>query len=336
MKFKSILVGYGYWGPNLARNIHQDPGYELMGIVETNEARAILASRTYMLPIARFLSDIPNIENIEIAFIATKPSTHFELAKFFIMKGIHVVIPKPVTTSLADAQKLEELAKKFNVNVYCDYTYIHSDNFKYMKDWAKKNQLTSYTSYRCSLGILQSDVDVIADLASHDFSMLYKLTGELPSQIRCLDTSSFYHLNNATSASIFAKWSNGFTATIHVSWSSPKKLRKLILSSEKSSLLIDETNVLQQVSEISFNDNNLESFELDTEYRRNVSFTVGEERFINLDRNESLAKELHDIHAHLSKSQLDANVVSIRDAIEIWKFLENSKATMTGDKLDTI
>lgn len=336
MKYKTLLIGYGYWGPNLARNLHHNPGFDLMGIIESDPDRASLASKLYSIEIASSLVDFHRMEDVQIVFLATKPSSHFDLAKYFIERGIHVVVPKPVTTSITAASELMELAKKFNVQVFCDYTYIHSDNFKYMKGWAAKNSAINYTSYRCSLGILQSDVDVVADLASHDFSMLYKMTRSQPDKIWALDTSPFHYLKNSTSVSIFAKWSNGFTAEIHVSWNAPKKLRKITLSSPDSSLLIDETNVLQQLSEIAFrkNQNGLSAAELS--YRQNTSFTLGEEKFINIDRFESLASEMQDIHNCLSSGIQSESVVTLQDAIEIWRYIDKTKANMSGENHDSL
>jgi predicted dehydrogenase len=336
MRLKTLLVGYGYWGPNLARNLHQNPGFHLLGIIEADPDRADVASNLYAIETAASPADFLNMHEIQVVFLATKPASHFALAKYFIERGIHVVIPKPVTTSISDAQNLLELAKQFKVQVFCDYTYIHSDNFKYMKEWASENCAISYTSYRCSLGILQSDVDVVADLASHDFSMLYKLTGAQPEKIWALDTSPFHYFENSTSVSIFAKWKNGFTAEIHVSWNAPKKLRKITLSSDHSSLLIDETNVLQQISEIQFSKNQSELSETEVSYRRNTSYTLGEEKFININRVESLASELRDIHNCISSGLSSELVVSLEDAIEIWHYLDDAKANMKGEKHDSL
>jgi predicted dehydrogenase len=336
MKLKALLVGYGYWGPNLARNLHQDPGFDLLGVIEADPDRANVASNLYSVETAASPAGFLNMQEIQVVFLATKPASHFELAKYFIEKGINVVIPKPVTTSISDARKLFELAKKFDVKVFCDYTYIYSDNFKYMKEWANKNNAVSYTSYRCSLGILQSDVDVVADLASHDFSMLYKLTGSKPDKIWALDTSPLHYFENSTSVSIFAKWKTGFTAEIHVSWNAPKKLRKITLSSNSSSLLIDETNILQQVSEIQFSRNQSELSITESNYRNNTSYTLGEEKFINLNRTESLASELRDIHYSISSGTSPEAVVDLEDAIEIWRYIDDSKANMSGEKHDSL
>jgi predicted dehydrogenase len=336
VKYKTLLVGYGYWGPNLARNLHQDPGFDLIGIVESDPERANIASNLYSIGTAKSPADFPNMQEVQVVFLATKPASHFDLAKYFIERRIHVVIPKPVTTSISDAKKLLELAKKFNVQVFCDYTYIHSDNFRYMKEWARENSAISYTSYRCSLGILQSDVDVVADLASHDFSMLYKLTGDQPEKIWALDTSPFHYFENSTSVSIFAKWKTGFTAEIHVSWNAPKKLRKITLSSGNSSLLIDETNVLQQISEIQFSKNQSGLSETEMNYKRNISYTLGEEKFINFNRAESLASELRDIHNCITSGLSSELVVSLEDAVEIWRFIDGSKVNMSGEKHDPL
>jgi predicted dehydrogenase len=259
-----------------------------------------------------------------------------EVAKFFISNGKNLVLPKPVTTSIQDAIEILNLAEKANVRVFCDYTYFYSDNYKFMAKWASENSIMHYSSYRCSLGIFQSDVDVIADLASHDFSMLYELTGEIPDEIRTLDNSHLKYLGNVTAASIFAKWKNGFTADIHVSWNAPKKIRKVTLSGSASSLLIDETNSLQQLSIIDFYQQSPKSNFIDESHRKNTSFTLGEEKFINLDRSESLKSEIDAIYRSLISPSESSKIFDLRDSVEVWKYIVGSQNNLAGANSDSV
>jgi predicted dehydrogenase len=331
-----LLVGFGYWGPNLARNIHYSPNFNLIGIIEPDPERAKVAKSNYDVPVLSNLDKIEDIDFIDLVFVATKPSLHLEIAKFFISQGKNLVLPKPVTTSYQDAITLLTLADHARVRVFCDYTYFYSDNYRYMAQWAKENSISHYSSYRCSLGIFQSDVDVIADLASHDFSMLFKLTGEVPLEIKTLDNSHQKYLGNVTAASIFAKWDNGFTAEIHVSWNAPKKIRKVTLNGPTSSLLIDETNPLQQLSVVEFAQQKSNLSSVDENHRKNINFTLGEEKYITLDRSESLKVEMDAIYRSLAFPEESNQVFDLRDSIEVWKYIKGSQSFLTGENNDSI
>jgi predicted dehydrogenase len=336
MKLNALVVGFGYWGPNLVRNIHQSPNYNLVGVIETDEERAAIASAKYGVPVFSKVDLFPTLNMVDIVFIATKPASHFELAQHFIQQGKNIVLPKPVTTSAEDAKKLLDQAFKLNVNVFCDYTYFYSDNFKFMNSWIRENEFLHYTSYRCSLGILQSDVDVIADLASHDFSMLYKLTGEVPYEIYSLDTSHETYYGNSTSATVFAKWKNGLTADINVSWNAPKKIRKVTLNGAKSSLLIDETNLLQQLSVVEFSKNEGPESLSNLSYRRNTSFTLGEEKFINLERTESLATEIETLYSNIIGETKMEDTFTLSDSVKVWEYISVAHENKSGVSNDSI
>ena len=336
MKLNALVIGFGYWGPNLARNIHQSPNYNLVGIVESGKERASIAAANYDVQVVSEVKLLSSLDSIDIVFIATKPASHYDLAHFFIQLGKNIVLPKPVTTSAKQANDLLQLANKKDVRVFCDYTYFYSDNFKFMSSWSNQNDLLHYTSYRCSLGIFQSDVDVISDLASHDFSMLYKLTGEIPTEIYSLDTSHAKYLGNTTSATIFARWKSGMTADINVSWNAPKKIRRVTLNSAISSLLVDETNLLQQLSIVEFSKNENGLMSGDLAYRKNTSFTLGVEKFVNLDRTESLATEIDTLYSHLIGSTDVDETFTLYDSIRVWEYIAGAHANKLGTRHDSI
>jgi predicted dehydrogenase len=328
MRRKVALIGFGYWGPNLARNIHSSPLCEFVGIVETDPTRAKQAGELFQVPVFTDISDLTSQFEVDLVFIATRPATHFDIAIELIKSGVNIVLPKPVTTSLELAKEISRLASLYRVKVFCDYTYRYSDNYRFMESWSEFHSLRSYTSYRCSLGIIQSDVSVIEDLACHDFSMLLGLMKQLPESISFLDTSPFRVSRSITSATLLAKWSTGFVADIHVSWNAPKKMRSIILNSDECSLMIDETNLLQQISEVKYSENTSTPMKHEQVVRQNTSFTMGEEVFRNIDRRESLELEVEFVIRSLDLEVPSPKVVTIDDAILIWEMLDMVKIDM--------
>lgn len=328
MPIRTGLIGFGYWGPNLARNIHNSAEYDFKLVIESDSDRANIAKETFSIEVCSSLQVAEKLDDLDLVFVATKPKSHLGLCRELLNRGINVVMPKPVTTNLRDAEEVRNLAANRNLKVFCDYTYRYSTNYGYMKSWVNQKKLKSYTSFRRSLGIYQSDVDVILDLASHDFSILLGIKGSLPSSISCIDTSPNLYFDNSTSASLVARWDDGFCADVHVSWNAPKKVRNIILSTEESSLIIDETNTLQQISEISHSPNHKWENESEKYRELNTSFTLGEEKFVNLVREESLEVEVRRIARFMNNVEPSSNVVLIDDALLIWKMLEMAERAL--------
>src|SRR5438093_12906323 len=173
------VIGYGYWGPNVIRNMLKVAGCQVVAVADKRtdrlEAAKCLIPGMEVTTSARELVESDSIDGI---VIATPISTHFELAKACVTQGKHVLIEKPMTTTVADARELIHLAQEMGRVLMVDHTFIYSGAVRKLRDIIDSGELGEiyyYDSVRLNLGLIQPDVNVLWDLAPHDFSLLTHL-----------------------------------------------------------------------------------------------------------------------------------------------------------------
>lgn len=243
------LVGFGYWGPNVARSISRTRAAHLAGIVDRSETRQIAARREY--PGVFVCRDVEalTLSEIDAVVIATPASNHFALSEFFLKHGKHVLVEKPLTTNLSDARKLVRLAKSTGCILMVDHTYLFSDAVRLMKshyDSGKFGDLLCFDSIRINLGIFQPDVSVVWDLAVHDVAILGYVTGLEPSSVSA--TAQVHPLTKQPAvSSLTLDFDGKFSARILVSWLSPVKVRRVSLTGTLSTIVFDDTSIDEKV-----------------------------------------------------------------------------------------
>lgn len=332
-KIKVVVIGYGYWGPNLVRNILLNNNYDLMYIVDSDENRASLAFEKHGVQTKGSVHEIVDLHLIDLAVIATRPSSHLELISLFSEFKIDCLVTKPSGKSKLDALAIRDISAKKNIKVYCDFTYHFSSYINYLlQDKKAQNivsNMTEYVSYRTSLGIIQADVDVIADLAVHDIYILKLLKGEMPSSVSAINlgvTSG----NQVESAFINLVWNDSFRAALHVSWKSPKKSRLISILSNNAGITIEELNQQApiQIVEIipGFNTSAILGPELVK--TRNESYSIGAIEQPTISRGESLAIEFDALVEALAGNR---DFPSISDAIDVWSVVEGIRESIEND-----
>ena len=170
------LIGYGYWGPNLARNFNNNPDFVLSSICDFSPDRLQIANNLY--PQVKVVSNVEEIlsdNQLDAIAVATPVSTHFDLAKKALQSGKHVWLEKPMTEKIEHAEELIELSEKKNKILLVDHTFVYTSAVRKIKELIDQGELGDmmyYDSTRVNLGLFQQDVDVIWDLAPHDISIL--------------------------------------------------------------------------------------------------------------------------------------------------------------------
>ena len=178
------LIGFGYWGPNLARNIAETVGLELTAIVDGRRERLELAGRRYpwtlRLPDA---ADVIARDDIDAVVIATPVSTHVPMAEAAIASGKHVLIEKPLAPTSAEGERLAELAMQRGVCLMVDHTFVYTGAVQKMRaivDSGELGTMLYLDAVRVNLGLFQHDTNVIWDLAPHDLAIVDYLIDERP------------------------------------------------------------------------------------------------------------------------------------------------------------
>lgn len=222
------LIGYGYWGPNLARNFHYNPDLELSSICDFSSDRLEAAGKLY--PQTKLVSRVEDLfkdTDLDAIAISTPVSSHFDLAKKAFLSDKHLWLEKPMTEKVQQAEELIDLAQKKNKVLLVDHTFVYTGAVRKIKRIIEKGELGDliyYDSTRINLGLFQQDVNVIWDLAPHDISIMDYL---MPfKKFTVSATGSHYYGNGIVPKSLLTIFmENNIVAHINVSWVSPVKIR---------------------------------------------------------------------------------------------------------------
>lgn len=250
-KLRIGLIGFGYWGRNLARNVSVSESCDLVMVADPLLERRNFALRFYpSIRVTPDPSDLISNELVDAVMIATPVSSHYELALASLLAGKHVWVEKPMTESLSQAKELSELSIQRRLTLFVDHTFIYTPAIQYIKREVLSNNdlgdLYYYNSTRVSLGKYQSDVNVISDLAVHDFSIIHYLFDFNPSDVFASGRSRAPGLPEDL-ADVTMIFQGGFSAHVSVNWVSPVKIRRIVLGGSKKTLIFDELELIEKI-----------------------------------------------------------------------------------------
>ena len=293
---RAAVVGLGYWGPNLARNFSTSNDFQLVGLCDTNPER--LARVATLYPGAAAAENFEDLfeASPDLVAIATPVAAHYEMARRCLEAGCHVLVEKPLTASVAEGERLLDLAARRDRKVFVDHTYVFTGAVEEMKrqlDSGALGEMLYVDSVRINLGLFQPDVDVVWDLAPHDLSILHYVFGRLPQTVATMG-SSHNPRGVADVAYLHLDYGAGFTAHLHLSWLSPVKVRRMILAGTAQSLIFDD---LDQDAKIKLYEHGVGFDIANLEDRRQllVSYRKGDMRAPAIAPSEALSSELTDI-----------------------------------------
>lgn len=237
------LVGYGYWGPNLARNFAANKACRLVRVADTSEPRCALAGATFpWIETTADAAGITRATDIDIAVIATPVGLHHRLAKDALEAGKHAWVEKPLAASVEEATELVELARATGRTLFVDHTFLYTAAVRKIKalvDDGELGGLYYYDSIRINLGLFQNDVNVVWDLAAHDFSIMDYLLGPTAQAVSAQGRA---HVRRGQEdvAYISVFYADDLIAHFHVNWLSPVKVRQTIVGGSRKMLLWDD------------------------------------------------------------------------------------------------
>ena len=247
-RIKTLLVGYGYWGPNLARNLTENSDFDLFGILEVDQELHEKINNDY--PDIKVFSNLSEVDSpYDAAVIATPATSHYEIAKQLIEQGVHLLIEKPLATSVADSEEIIEMARNKNLKLMVGHTYLYHPAIKKIKQIINSGEigdLLTIHSERLNLGQIRQDINVMWNLAPHDFSILCYLTENYPITVNALG-NDFIKKNMHDIIYVHMEFPNNITGFVHNSWLHPLKSRKVIVVGSKGMIVFDDTIMDNQV-----------------------------------------------------------------------------------------
>ncbi len=319
------LIGYGYWGINLARNIVQNNKMTLKYIVDTNKSRIDIAKKTYsgVSVIAEFdtvLSD----SNIDAIVIATNPASHYELAKKSLQNGKHTLVEKPLVTEISQAEDLQEIAEKNSLILMVDHTFMYNGVVQKMKQIIDSDDIGDVKyidATRINLGIFQNDINVLWDLATHDLSIVNFLLGSFPNAVSAIGKCHIKP-NIENIAYLTLQYDNDIIAHIHSSWMSPVKIRKMLIGGTKKMIVYDDIEPTEKLkiydSSIIINNENREQLLVD--------YRIGDVFVPKYNTQEPLAMMIQDFEQSIINNQKPLS--DLQSSINIIKILQAAQMSI--------
>jgi len=291
---KTGVIGLGYWGPNLLRNLYSNKRRGELVMCDSDPARLEKIRSRY--PDVSYTSDCQelfNDSNLDAVVIATDVSSHYPLAKKALLAGKHVFVEKPFAASIAEAQELVDLGKSKGLVTMVGHTFMFSPpviKTKEIIDSGELGDIHFITSSRVNLGLHQKDVSVIWDLAPHDFSMLFYWLGEEPSGVSAFGHA--YVLEGIPDvAFINLAFPSGAIGNVQVAWLAPSKLRRTVIVGSRKMLVYDDT---EPIEKIKVYDKGVDIIEPESFGEYQLTYRTGDIISPKLPTGEPLAAEMEE------------------------------------------
>jgi predicted dehydrogenase len=286
------VIGLGYWGPNLVRNFNASPDSKVVICCDMQPDRCQkLAIQYPNFSYSNQVSDVINNPEVNAVAIATPVQTHHALAKQALLAGKHVLITKPITDDVNQARELVELADKMKLVLQVDHTFIYHPAVEKLKDIVTRGELGElyyFDSVRINLGLFQSDVSVIWDLAPHDVSIMDYLIERPVEWVQAIGASHAGHKSESM-AYITVQFADNILGHCHVNWLAPMKTRLVMLGGSRRLAVYDDNLVTEKVK---IYDKGITRTSIEGLYDALVQYRNGDMYAPAIENSEALGREI--------------------------------------------
>ena len=303
------VVGCGYWGPNLIRNFAENEKAEVRWICDLDAKRVAAMKRRY--PAAQATADYESLiadQALDAVAIATPVGTHFSFAKAALEAGKNVLLEKPLTASVAEAEQLIALAERNGLTLMVDHTFVYTGavrKIKEMVEGGELGELLYFDATRVNLGLFQDDINVVWDLAPHDLSIMDFVTARQPETVTATGSCHIQkRIENI--AYVMLRFPDEFIAHFHFNWLSPVKIRHTLLAGRRKMVVYDDIEPTEKVRVYDSGVTTTRSEDqLDREaaYRTLVSYRTGDVWVPKLDSTEALRYVCEEFLAAISEKR---------------------------------
>jgi predicted dehydrogenase len=285
------VIGFGYWGPNVVRNLASLDGSQVLAIAEMSPSARKRAQKAYPgINVTPDASDVFLSAEIDAVAIVTPVWTHYELAKASLENGKHVFVEKPFTSNAAQGEELINLAQQKNLKIMVDHTFLFTGAVKKISqllDEGTLGKLYYYDATRVNLGLFQHDINVLWDLAPHDLSIMDYLIKASPEAIVATGQK---HLNGYEDVAYMTLYfPEKVIAHVNVNWLSPVKVRTTLIGGEKRMVV---WNDLEADEKVKVYDRGVDITSREGVYELLVNYRSGDMWAPQLEQAEALRQEL--------------------------------------------
>ncbi|MFD1329668.1 Gfo/Idh/MocA family protein [Mycoplana ramosa] len=288
------VIGYGYWGPNLVRNIADIPDARLIYVCDLRKDRLAPVEARY--PTVAVTDDIDEVlrdPRVDAVAIATPVSTHFKIAMKALMAGRHVFVEKPMAATSEEARRLVDEANRRGLKLAVDHTFVHTGAVRKMREIVEDGlgDMYYYDSVRVNLGLFQHDVSVVWDLAVHDLSIMDYVLREKPIAVSATGMSHVVgEPENIAYLNLF--FESKLIAHVHVNWLAPVKVRRTLIGGSSKMIVYDDLEPSEKIKVydkgITLNGGTGNG----DVYQMLVGYRTGDMYAPQLDMTEALGREL--------------------------------------------
>lgn len=314
------IIGYGYWGPNLVRNFFNAKDCIVKSVADARPERLLQLKKTF--PSISCVADADEIiydRKIDAVIIATPVYSHFPLGMKAIAEGKHVLMEKPLSSSVNEAETLVNFAERKGVLLMVDHTFLYTGAVEKMKQLVDNCDLGTVKyldSTRINLGLFQPDINVLWDLAPHDISILNYIINEQPYSV---NATGITHTNNEIEniAYLTVNYTSGFIAHFNCSWSSPVKVRMMLIGGDKKMIMYNDLEPTEKIKVYDTGYNHT----INDKKRILVDYRIGDIYVPKINTTEALLVMANDFIDSIiegrkprSSSQIGVDVVKILEA----------------------
>ena len=321
------LVGYGYWGINLLRNFMNTKNATVAMVCDPRPERLAIAQKNYpQVAVTHDFEDLLKNPQIDAVVLATPVFSHYPLAKKALLAGKHVLVEKPFTASVAQAEELIELAAQRKLTIMIDHTFLYTGSVQKIKalcDAGEIGKLQYFDSTRINLGLFQTDVNVIWDLAPHDISILFHLFDEKPISVSA--TGKAHAINKIENiAYLTLHYQSDFIAHFSCSWISPLKVRRILIGGDQRMVIYDDVEPTEKIKiyDTTYQLNNTE----EEKHKMLIDYRVGDIYLPKVPQKEALAEMAADFVNAISTNQKP--LVDGQKGLEVVRVLEAAEASI--------
>lgn len=322
------IIGYGYWGPNLLRNFSQRDDCRVTIVSDIRRERLQAVKKSYPnICTVESPDDVLNDNTVDAVCIATPVYTHFELAQKALKNGKHVLVEKPMTSTAAESKKLIALALKQKKVLLVDHTFLYTGAVKKIREIIEGKsigEIKYFDSTRINLGLFQPDINVLWDLAPHDISILNHLVKEKPVS---LNATGISHTHNGLEniAYLTLNYQNNLIAHFNCSWTSPVKIRKILIGGSKKMILFDDVEPTEKVK-VYDTTYNVKPQSDESKRQLLVDYRTGDIFIPKLEKSEALAGVADDFVQAITKK--GEPISDMYDGLEVVKILEAAQQSI--------
>jgi predicted dehydrogenase len=320
------ILGLGYWGPNLVRNFLANGKVSMViGCDQSTDRLDLIKSRFTSVEVCSDYSELLKNVELDIVAIATPVDTHYKFAKMALESGKHIWVEKPFTATSEQAKELIEIAESKNLKIFVDHTFIYTGAVTKIRELVDKGDLGKikyFDSVRINLGLFQHDVNVIWDLAPHDLSiMLYTMPNVKPIAVSANGIANFYAHENVANLSVY--FEENCYANFHVNWTSPVKIRKMILGGDKQMLVFDD---MENLEKIKIYDSSITMSSTEKIHDALVQYRTGDMHSPKVNQTEALALGVTEFVDAIENDRKP--LTSGEDGLEVVRILEASQESI--------